>query len=303
MSIQSLSVIVPNKGCVNNCKFCVSRMHEGDQYENMITKPRNLYFSLYKKDYVERLQYARDNGCNTVILTGDSEPQQNWEFLKLFGMFNELLDNPFKNIEIQMSGTNIDDGYLFFLRHHVGVNTIALSTANLFDDSSNFEIQQTPEKLRFDLAFLCSRIKIYRLNLRLCLNMSDVYNKYFQIKDYRKTQVVTGSEQIFNRAGEFGANQLTFRVLYTSGNNTPQDKWIEDHQFNHMEAVAKYIRRNGKLLRVLEYGQQCYSVDGISTIIDDDCMSQVAKKDLKYLILRPDCKLYSQWDDPGSLIF
>ena len=34
MQIQSLSVVVPNKGCMNKCPFCVSRMVDSDQYEN-----------------------------------------------------------------------------------------------------------------------------------------------------------------------------------------------------------------------------------------------------------------------------
>ena len=33
-------------------------------------------------------------------------------------------------------------------------------------------------------------------------------------------------------------------------------------------------------------------------------MSKRINKDaVKYLILRPNCKLYSKWDDKGSLIF
>jgi hypothetical protein len=27
------------------------------------------------------------------------------------------------------------------------------------------------------------------------------------------------------------------------------------------------------------------------------------REDVKYLILRPDCKIYTQWDDPGSILF
>ena len=32
-------------------------------------------------------------------------------------------------------------------------------------------------------------------------------------------------------------------------------------------------------------------------------MAKTPKREYKYLILRPNCKLYSQWDDPASLIF
>ena len=44
---------------------------------------------------------------------------------------------------------------------------------------------------------------------------------------------------------------------------------------------------------------------GISTVLDDDCMSKNNTNDgvIRYLILREDGKLYSQWDDKGSLIF
>lgn len=49
-------------------------------------------------------------------------------------------------------------------------------------------------------------------------------------------------------------------------------------------------------------------MDGMAVVVDDDCMAKGklpdAEKDAyKYLILQPDCKLYSQWDDPASLIF
>ena len=49
------------------------------------------------------------------------------------------------------------------------------------------------------------------------------------------------------------------------------------------------------------YEKSC--IYDMSTVIDDDCMSQVPKDEYKYLILRPNCKLYSRWDDPASLIF
>ena len=72
--IQSLSVVVPNKKCINICRFCVAHMHT-EEYEDMINF-NNLYFSLYWHDFKERLQYARDNGCNTMMITGNSEPQR-----------------------------------------------------------------------------------------------------------------------------------------------------------------------------------------------------------------------------------
>ena len=47
-----------------------------------------------------------------------------------------------------------------------------------------------------------------------------------------------------------------------------------------------------------------YSVMGMSTVVDEDCMAKnEEKQSWKYLILRPNCKLYTQWDDKGSLLF
>lgn len=34
LNIQSLSVVVPNKECMNKCPFCVSRMTGSNGYEN-----------------------------------------------------------------------------------------------------------------------------------------------------------------------------------------------------------------------------------------------------------------------------
>ncbi len=66
MKIQSLSIVVPTKGCINTCKFCVSRMHK-NIYKDRISDEND---SWAEPDYLKRLEFARDNNCNTVILTG-----------------------------------------------------------------------------------------------------------------------------------------------------------------------------------------------------------------------------------------
>jgi sulfatase maturation enzyme AslB (radical SAM superfamily) len=127
LEVQSLSVCVP-AGCPNKCKFCISRMHSS-VYEDQIEK--NLrFFDLYERDYCKRLQFARDNGCNTVILTGDGEPLFNIKFLKDFSHWNHQIESPFRWIEIQTSGVSLDDEKLRFLRNTVGVTSISLSLSN-----------------------------------------------------------------------------------------------------------------------------------------------------------------------------
>lgn len=109
---------------------------------------------------------------------------------------------------------------------------------------------------------------------------------------------------IFKKAADLGANQVTFRVLYADG-ETPQAKWIADHKAggHAIGEIRKYIEIMGRPLERLAFGQIRYDVHGLSTVLDDDCMSTEAKEELKYLILRPNCKLYTKWDSTASLLF
>ncbi len=42
---------------------------------------------------------------------------------------------------------------------------------------------------------------------------------------------------------------------------------------------------------------------GRITALEAKRIVEDVSEDLKYMILRPDCKLYSHWDTKGSLIF
>lgn len=269
-------------------------MHESP-YKN--TMDENLpFFDLYQRDYIKRLEFARDNGCNTVMLTGNSEPQQNRSFLQAFGTMNNNLSKPFRWIEMQTTGVLLDESYLRFLRNHVGVSTISVSLS-AFDDDINAEYNGTLPQLKVNLRKLCALIKKYDFNLRLSVNMTD----YFTGRS--PEEILTYARQ------ELLADQVTFRVLYTSTDDvnaqTPQDKWILEHGASPetLDAIKKYVTEKGRALEILEFGAVKYSVMGMSTVIDDDCMSTVPKESLKYVILQPNCKLYSKWDDPASLIF
>lgn len=292
MNIQSLSVVVPNKACINNCKFCVSRMRT-EEYPNQMSE-KSQFYDLYLKDYKRRLEFARDNGCNTVMLTGSSEPQQNKSFLQSFAMINDSLERPFRWIEIQTTGILLDDNYLRFLRNTVGVSTISLSVSNLWSDVDNRTIIDSPDKVFFlGLEDLCKSIKKYDFNLRLSINLLSFYEKYYTV------------QQIFDRTKDLGADQATFRVLYADG-DTPQADWVRKNTVDAdwvENSLNNYIKTNGKQLETLPYGRIKYSVNGIGVVVDDDCMSKKESDTYKYLILREDCKLYSKWDDKGSLVF
>lgn len=294
MQIQSLSIVVPTEKCVNDCAFCVSKQHSEDYGENRMAF-NNPEIHKAIEDYKKRLAYARDNNCNAVMLTGDAEPTQNRAFLTLFGLLNESLSKPFRHISIQTAGAFLDQNYIEFLRDHVGVNTVSLSISSFVYDTN---AEYTRAKARINIQNLCAKIKEAGLNLRISLNMTDH---------------IYGDEQpdpatIFKYVNHYlGADQITFRVLYSDQSNPdcPQNQWIKEHAATpeYIESIKNYIRENGRPLEILAFGQTRYDVDGISTVLDDDCMSTQAKAELKYLVLRPNCKLYTKWDSTASLLF
>ncbi len=294
MNIQSLSVCVPAKRCINDCKFCCSKMHTAD-YEDYFTDV--VSYSGYSDDMRKRLEYARDNGCNTCMLTGNNEPQQNKDFLRVFSEVNKTLRKPFYNIEMQTSGAFITPEYLDFFKNSVGVTTIAISIACLDDDAANREMIQTKDA-SLALEGLCREIKKRNMNLRLCLNMNDsmlLHNEYTP-------------ETIVRLCGNLGADQITFRALWSAESDTAQSRWIAENvtatTLDFIEELKADVRKNGKYLDTLEYGASRYDYHSFSVVVDEDSMSQKKNENaVKYLILRPDGHLYSKWDSKASLIF
>lgn len=304
MKIQSISIDVPINGkCLNKCKFCVSRMHDSP-YQNRICQSSLMDDDEnidYKVDYKKRLHWAKENGINTVILTGTAEPIQNKVFLQWFSDINK--EFKFDWIELQTSGNlllnkDTSGNYynLNFLKM-IGVSTISLSISDLFNSKNNGDIIDMPIKHRFFIGELCKVIKDNNFNLRLSLNMSDVYNK-FTFND------------IFTKAKELNADQITFRKLFSNENGTtPQDIWINEHQYsnNKFNLLTEYIKSNGVLLGILPFGAKKYSVEDISIVIDDNCLDDVNQRaeldTYKYIILRPNCKLYTSWVYKSSLVF
>lgn len=287
---QSLSVVVPAP-CLNKCRFCVSHMH-ADDYKNQMNE--NLpFYDLYLEDYVRRIDFARDNDCNTVMLTGNGEPLLNRHFLQIFSILNKyVIKSPFHWIELQTSGTTLDDNYCRFLRNTVWVNVISLSVSDIFSSRANAYINRTKQGFEVDIPKVCESIKKYDFTLRLSLNLCDNYEN-------------REPHEVFDMAKALGADQVTLRVLYASKEDTPESRWVMENALSktQVDKFYKYIVDNGKLIGKLPYGASKYSINGMSVVLDNDCMNKEVKETAKYMILRPDCKLYSQWDDPASLIF
>lgn len=298
MQIQSLSVVVPNKRCVNNCPFCVSRMlNNSNEYPNLmdINHPR---YDINVREYLKRLRFVADNGCQTLILTGTSEPQQNKQFLATFALLHQQIGSPFTNIEMQTTGMGLHNNrdYIRFLRNFVGVNTVALSI-NSMNDKQNLELlghKENSLKPSLVIAELCALLKEYDFNIRCCFNLSDAFNG-------------VDPSELFDKAREdYHADQITFRKLYVSDKGTEQGKWIAEHEFsyNDNDLLKSHLRCNYPIIGKTLYGADIRDVNGMSVIYDEDCMGKNPETEVKkFLILRPSCKLYSQWDSTASLVF
>jgi len=297
MKIQSISVVVPawadDGNCVNNCRFCVSRMHNSeDKYVHHSNPP---WGPAYINDCIRRLTFAHQNGCNSLLLTGTTDPQINRKFLTGFANMLNKMGNPFPLIEIQTTGTLWDDR-TWEQMEWIGVSTISLSI-NSFDDEENFWCRghntraELSEKNVYIKSF-CEEIKRRGYNLRLSLNLT----KWFSCMN---------KMEVFDWAKKFGADQLTFRKLYAQ-EDTSQAKWIETNGADEEWLNGlKVVVQNLPLVRRLETGVAIRAYDDMSVVYDQDCMDKTDRDDnvLRYVILRPNGKLYSSWDSKASLIF
>ena len=308
MNIQTISIVVPTAGCVNKCPFCVSRMH---------SNPYVGHFDAFQIE--KRIKWAVMNGINTCIITGTGEALQNTNFLYNLGEVFAKMDYPFPNVELQTTGVMLEkkeeafeskSGNLSFyypnidLLKKLGVNTISLSVSDIFFDALNTQIIGVRPKLEFKLDELISFLKKNGFNIRLSLNMLKHFDDVTPAGILRKCK-------------ELGADQVTFRRMYSDDDGSEQSKWVNSNKCKDitLEKIKVYIEgpiKDGRLkscaghgtfLYKLPFGASVYSIDGMSTVMDDDCMSKENNESLKYVILRENGKLYAQWDNEGSLIF
>ena len=285
MNIQSLSIVVPTGECWNHCPFCVSRMHSEEYGESVF----DANFLEAPEGYLNRMQFVRDEGCNSMIITGTAEPQQNMQFINSLLRWNSRLRTPFYNITLQTTGSGLKKESLAIMAK-LGLTTLSLSISS-FNAERNAEIIGMPHKVKTDFYQVLKWAKELNLVTRASVNLTDEFTAHMP-------------EDYFAWAARNGFDQLTFRRIYAEG-MSEEYEWVSEHSFPvvKLNEIDQYIRQNGTPILRLPYGLMKYSVNGISTVLDDDCMSKQSIDDLKYAILRPNGHLYSRWDDPGSLIF
>jgi molybdenum cofactor biosynthesis enzyme MoaA len=276
MDIQSLSVCVP-AGCPNNCKFCISKMREDTEVQ------KDIDYSAIST----RLKYARDNGCNVLMFTGTGEPITNINFISAVSSLNGNINKPFRHIEVQTSGV----GLIPMLNRLklMGITTISLSVADIFSRLMNTYVMEICRG-DYSVKEICDKIKDKGFTLRISINMISKYAHY-------------SIGEIFDRLNYFNVDQVTFRYLYAYG-DSKKAEWVKTHRLSQdkFNKLKKQVKERGTALESLPFGQTRYSFNGISTVLDDDCMNEKAKDTLKFLILK-DNKLYTKWYDKGSLLF
>lgn len=286
MEVQSLSIVIPAK-CPNRCPFCVSHMNKENKKFKRPVEDISYWMNVRK-----RMEFARDNGTNTLMLTSTGEPLENIDAIIDVLDMNRKLSNPFKWIELQTSGVGLLDAIEKNYNWFEEFSTISLSVVDIFDSINNANIMVMPTEHKISISYVVAKLKKLGFNVRLSINLTELYDNVSVIK-------------IFNELIDLNIDQVTFRKLYKSGGETKQDKWIDEHAVDSitLDRIALYIKEHGHELERLPFGAMKYSVEGISTVVDDDCMAKEMKNVLKYMIIREDGKLYTKWDDKGSLIF
>ena len=286
MEVQSLSIVIPAK-CPNRCPFCVSHMNKENK---KFKRPAKKHMDCLRIS--KRMEFARDNDTNTLMITSTGEALEN-----VYGIIdvldiNRKLSNPFRWIELQTSGVGLLEAIEDHGEWFEDISTISLSVVDIFDRHNNADIMVMPNGREIDVEFVVKVLKAKGYNVRLSINLTDIYNDVYVIN-------------IFEKLVEMGVDQVTFRKLYKSGEETKQDKWIDENAADEttLKSIINYVKHNGNELERLPFGAMKYSVHGISTVVDDDCMAKEMKNVLKYMIIREDGKLYTKWDDKGSLIF
>ena len=150
-----------------------------------------------------------------MIITGTAEPQQNLPFIYKLLKANRLLRKPFYNIAIQTTGSGLTPIDIQELAS-AGVTTLALSV-NSFDNIQNWDITNTPNNKRImTIQQLIEEAKNHNMNVRLCLNLTDAFNRFTP-------------EFFFSWANFHNVDQLTFRKIYKSGKGE-EANWVANHE-------------------------------------------------------------------------
>lgn len=286
---KSLTVIVPPPEvgalCDNNCGYCSMRN------SNRITVFDRANDD-YRKDYVNKLNYAREEGCNNLILTGNTtDPLQNKEWLVSFGSFLSQMDKPFRKIEFRTMGSGLDLQFFQFLKE-LGVTTLTLVCYDIFDDDNNWSYVGCGEDKKINIANVIAMGRQTSIDVRLEVNLTEDYNN--------RTHA-----EVLSKCATLGATQVTFKGLYyDSAIEDANNEWLREHGVlkTWYDTLIDYIEMNGVVLHTLETGLTQYDCNGISIVLKSLETDRATDYREEFAILREDIYLYTKWNTLASKI-
>jgi organic radical activating enzyme len=272
MKAHNLTVSVPSEKCDKNCQYCISNM-TWRTVPDMVLVQRNM-------EKVKRT--ANQAGVTNVLITSKNEPFQNYDGLiwtcKRFTGYH---------LELQTNGIKFNRHAKSACRdlYKAGLNVMAFSIdkmATIEGYAKNFEI-----------------INDFKMITRVCINLTHMISKYFNFQEIMDILVSVGN-----------IHQVLFRnITYPSGVDKENlaVKWI-DKNVNAEHFVRLKTQMLSKKLRkihvVPQTGITTYSYKGMSICFSDYCVQEHNQTDnIRSLIYQDNGHLYTNWNDPASIIF
>lgn len=273
MKFETLSVVVGTKKCNANCRYCVSRLTQGDvEHAGGCNLPR--------LDIAMKL--ARD--CQEVIVTGVGEPTLEISTLKT--VIGRLWEAGFPIITLQTNGIAVSDEYACDLKA-VGLSRIALSTCGL-DIDANRDIMRSkhiPDPLLFT-----ARMKKLGLSTRL-----SVIATIAAFDDCYSTG--TPLVIIHDCIRDGSVDQLTFRDL------GGKSEWINENFFG-LRPLRHYLSESPDAVELLRIPHGCtvYDYHGQNVAVTNCLTESTRLEKQRQLICFPSGRLAYSWQHKGAVI-
>ncbi len=293
MKIQTFSVVVGGNKCNAFCPYCVSKM------TGSCTEFRD---DINERNFHKSLQFARQSGVSTILLTGKGEPllypSQISRYLELISEY----DFPF--VELQTNGIDLSILSRETLKewYNLGLTTVSLSCVHWDDDKNREIFGKEYKSLKEYVDILYSNKFFIRVN---CVMLNDY------IKDIARV------EEFTNICKRWGVHQFTVRPVVNNIDidNIKDEKyaidasrklktynWIKNHfiETKKLDEIRRYFEDNGTLLLELAHGARVYDYKGQNISINT-CLTRTPDPEyIRQLIFFSNGSLYFDWEKMGA---
>lgn len=287
--MSTLTAYIPGR---NNYNFGFLPSYKGEKVYSIQDDIANRNLNLIS--YRDRMEFAREQGCDTLLIRGYGEPLLNKTYLEMVTTLNKQLKNPFINIELKTNGSSLitEDSNDFNFLNGTNIKTIVLYLT-CFDDFKHHRLvtEGSSNEPTMEINTVCNEIKNHNYNLRLEVYLTR-WLEYLTLEDLMKS------------CKELGADQFTLCEMPEFDGEDEVNKWIQENSCKSGPTVARIKEVIPQLtpIGVTSKGYNIYSVNDMSFIFksEDELKKEKNNNDL-YLL--PNAKLYRQADNLGSLVF